>query len=277
MTKSFISTPSKPLATALLLAAGRGERMRPLTDLTPKPLLSVRGQRLIQWAMQGLQRGGVKNLVINTAWLGEQIPQHFGGVLVTAGQGPMHLHYSQEGVDFGAALETAGGIVRALPLLADVFWVAAGDVFVPDFVFAPEAYARFESSPQLAHIWLVPNPAHNLDGDFGLSADGLAPNLPKLESTTAHGGALSNTLTTGPTSQLPRYTFSTIALYKRAFFEATWCNIPAGNPAGVKAPLAAMLRAAMDNDAVSASLYTGAWTDVGTPERLAALNAIPAP
>ncbi len=277
MTKSFISTPSKPLATALLLAAGRGERMRPLTDLTPKPLLSVRGQPLMQWAMQGLQRGGVKNLVINTAWLGEQIPQHFGGVLVTAGQGPMHLHYSPEGVDFGAALETAGGIVRALPLLADVFWVAAGDVFVPDFVFAPEAYARFESSPQLAHIWLVPNPAHNLGGDFGLSADGLALNLPKLESTTAHDGALSNTLTTWPTSQLPRYNFSTIALYKLEFIEATWSNIPAGNPAGVKAPLAAMLRAAMDNDAVSASLYTGAWTDVGTPERLAALNAIPAP
>jgi MurNAc alpha-1-phosphate uridylyltransferase len=72
---------------------------------------------------------------------------------------------------------------------------------------------------------------------------------------------------------LPRYTFSTIALYKRAFFEAAWCNIPAGNPMGVKAPLAAMLRAAMDNGAVSASLYTGAWTDVGTPERLAQLNA----
>ena len=257
MTKSLASTS---LSTALLLAAGRGERMRPLTDATPKPLLPVRGQPLMQWAMQGLQRGGVEHLVINTAWLGEQIPQHFGAVFDTAGLAPMHLHYSQEGVDFGGALETAGGIARALTQLADVFWVAAGDVFAPDFVFAPEAYERFKASPQLAHIWLVPNPEHNLGGDFGLSAEGLALNLPKLTSPAAE-------------AEQQRYTFSTIALYKRAFFEAAWCPIPAGNPAGVKAPLAAMLRAAMDNDMVSASLYTGAWTDVGTPERLAQLNA----
>jgi len=257
MTKSPVS---QMFSTALLLAAGRGERMRPLTDVTPKPLLSVRGQPLMQWAMQGLLRGGVGNLVINTAWLGEQIPQYFGEVFESAGLASMHLHYSQEGVDFGGALETAGGIVRALPQLADVFWVAAGDVFAPDFVFAPEAYAQFAASPQLAHIWLVPNPEHNLGGDFGLSAEGLALNLPKL---TAPGTGAEHL----------RYTFSTIALYKRAFFEAAWCPIPIGNPAGVKAPLAAMLRAAMDNGAVSASLYHGAWTDVGTPERLAQLNA----
>lgn len=259
MTKSLISAPTPALATALLLAAGRGERMRPLTDTTPKPLLPVRGQPLMQWAMQGLQRGGVSNLVINTAWLGEQIPQHFGSTFETAGQAPMHLYYSQEGVDFGGALETAGGIARALPQLADVFWVAAGDVFAPDFVFAPDAYELFKASSQLAHIWLVPNPEHNMGGDFGLSVDGLALNLPKM--TVPATGA-----------EQPRYTFSTIALYKRAFFEAAWCDIPAGNPAGVKAPLAAMLRAAMDTGAVSASLYPGAWTDVGTPERLAQLQ-----
>ena len=214
----------------------------------------------MQWAMQGLQRGGVSDLVINTAWLGEQIPQHFGSTFVGAGQTPMHLHYSQEGVDFGGALETAGGIARALPWLGDAFWVAAGDVFAPDFEFAPEVLAQFQRSPQLAHLWLVPNPEHNLGGDFGLSPEGLALNLPKL-----------NAPATG--TQPLRYTFSTIALYKRAFFEAAWCHIPAGNPAGTKAPLAAMLRAAMDQGAVSASLYTGAWTDVGTPERLAQLNA----
>ena len=157
MTKTADSNATNPLSTALLLAAGRGERMRPLTDATPKPLLTVRGQPLMQWAMQGLQCGGVENLVINTAWLGEQIPKHFGDVFETAGQTPMHLHYSQEGVDFGGALETAGGIARALPQLADVFWVAAGDVFAPDFVFAPEAYERFAASSQLAHIWMVPN------------------------------------------------------------------------------------------------------------------------
>ena len=260
MTKSPVSAVSHPISTALLLAAGRGERMRPLTDATPKPLLPVRGQPLMQWAMQGLQRGGVGSLVINTAWLGEQIPQHFGDVFESTGLAPMHLHYSQEGVDFGGALETAGGIARALPQLADVFWVAAGDVFAPDFVFAPEAYEHFAAGPQLAHIWLVPNPEHNLGGDFGLSAEGLALNLPKLTAPATGAEPL-------------RYTFSTIALYKRAFFEATWCAIPAGNPEGVKAPLAAMLRAAMDNGAVSASLYSGAWTDVGTPERLALLNA----
>jgi MurNAc alpha-1-phosphate uridylyltransferase len=136
-------------------------------------------------------------------------------------------------------------------------------------VFAPEAYERFEASSQLAHIWLVPNPAHNLGGDFGLSAEGLALNLPKL--ALAKDAPVATAFSAD--QEVPRYTFSTIALYKRTFFTAPWCPIPSGNPAGVKAPLAAMLRAAMDNGMVSASLYTGAWTDVGTPERLAQLNA----
>lgn len=261
---------------ALLLAAGRGERMRPLTDTTPKPLLQVQGKPLLQWHLEALSRAGCASALINTAWLGEQIEAHFGSCFdapptttatttATSTATTLHsttapsiaLHYSHEGRDFGGALETAGGIVRALPLLAEVFWVAAGDVFTPDFVFAPDAVARFKASPQLAHIWLVPNPEHNPSGDFGLSAEGLALNLPK----PAPGAA-----------QQPRYTFSTIALYKRAFFEAAWCSIPAGNPAGVQAPLAPMLRAAMDASLVSAALYTGRWTDVGTPQRLAELN-----
>ena len=248
---------------ALLLAAGRGERMRPLTDHTPKPLLPVRGKPLMQWAMEGLQRGGVTDLVINTAWLGEHIPAHFGEMFQTASHAPMCLHYSQEGVDFGGALETAGGIVRALPALAEVFWVAAGDVFAPEFEFCQEARDRFEASDALAHLWLVPNPPHNPAGDFGLSSQGLALNLPKLSSAPERPQT---------THAEPRYTFSTIALYKRAFFEAAWCDIPVGNPRGVKAPLAPMLRAAMDQGLVSATLYEGAWTDVGTPERLAQLN-----
>jgi len=247
-------------ATAFLLAAGRGERMRPLTDAHPKPMLKVRGKPLMQWAMEGLQRGGVQQLLINTDWLGAQIPQHFGDVLDTPGLAPLHLRYSHEGMDFGGALETAGGIVRALPQLDDVFWVAAGDVFAPEFEFSSKAVEHFKASPQLAHLWLVPNPAHNVGGDFGLSAEGLALNLPKLATPAVR--------------EAQRYTFSTIALYKRAFFEAAWCDLAAGNPAGIKAPLAPMLRAAMDNDGVSASLYTGAWTDVGTPQRLAELNAI---
>jgi MurNAc alpha-1-phosphate uridylyltransferase len=262
----------------MLLAAGRGERMRPLTDTTPKPLLPVRGKPLMQWPLEGLARGGVPAVVINTAWLGAQIPAHFGDAFSIPGLPPVGLHYSDEGRDFGGALETAGGIVRALPQLADVFWVAAGDVFAPEFVFSALAYERFKTSPHLAHIWLVPNPAHNPGGDFGLSDAGLALNLPK--SAVMHGPAAPNSpavqaLGHQPAPQAahsPRYTFSTIALYKRAFFEAAWCPIPAGNPEGVKAPLAAMLRAAMDQGLVSASLYEGLWVDVGTPERLAQLN-----
>lgn len=246
----------------MLLAAGRGERMRPLTDHSPKPLLSLRGKPLMQWAMESLQRGGVDDLLINTAWLGEQIPAHFGHAFEGEHGTTMRLHYSPEGQDFGGALETAGGIVRALPHLADVFWVAAGDVFAPEFVFSAQAKAHFEASSDLAHLWLVPNPAHNPGGDFGLSAQGRALNVPKHSESAdgAHGAAPE------------RFTFSTIALYKRAFFEARWCDIPSGNPKGVKAPLAAMLRAAMDQGVVGATLYTGPWTDVGTPERLAQLN-----
>ena len=170
---------------ALLLAAGRGERMRPLTDTTPKPLLQVQGKPLLQWHLEALARAGCASALINTAWLGEQIEARFGSRFdappttataitnpITATAAPVALHYSHEGRDFGGALETAGGIVRALPLLAEVFWVVAGDVF------APEAVARFQASPQLAHIWLVPYPDHNPGGDFGLTAEGLALNLP---------------------------------------------------------------------------------------------------
>jgi len=258
----------------MLLAAGRGERMRPLTDTTPKPLLQVQGRPLLWYPLQALALAGVPAAVINTGWLGDQIEPAFGTVFsptLVSGQGPpsmaatgLHLLYSHEGRGAGEALETAGGIVRALPLLDDVFWVAAGDVFAPDFVFAAKAHDRFKASPQLAHIWLVPNPEHNPKGDFGLSEEGLALNLPKFHPAQC---------STPPASPAPAlFTFSTIALYKRAFFAADWCAIPSGNPEGVKAPLAAMLRAAMDQGLVSASLYEGLWVDVGTPERLAQLN-----
>ncbi len=270
-------TLTKP-AHAMLLAAGRGERMRPLTDTTPKPLLKVQEKPLLWYPLQALAAGGVRHVLINTAWLGEQIPAYFGEQFVAADKSAVRLSYSHEGRDFGGALETAGGIVRALPQLADVFWVAAGDVFAPAFAFSTEAYEHFKASPQLAHIWLVPNPEHNPKGDFGLSATGLALNLPKTavipDPVTPNSPAVQ-VLGSHPAphaAHSPLYTFSTIALYKRAFFEVAWCPIPAGNPEGVKAPLAAMLRAAMDQGLVSASLYEGMWVDVGTPERLAQLN-----
>ena len=254
----------KAPAQAMLLAAGRGERMRPLTDTSPKPLLKVHQKPLLWYPLKSLAAGGVGRVLINTAWLGEQFSVYFGEQFVAPDNKAVSLSYSHEGLDFGGALETAGGIVRALPQLADVFWVAAGDVFAPEFAFSALAYEHFKASPQLTHIWLVPNPEHNPKGDFGLSEEGLALNLPKTHP--AQGS------TPSAFAAPALFTFSTIAIYKRAFFEAAWCPITAGNPNGVKAPLAAMLRAAMDQGLVSASLYEGLWVDVGTPERLAQLN-----
>ena len=278
-----------PAPRALILAAGRGERMRPLTDHTPKPLLPVRGRPLMQWWVDALARGGVREIVVNTAWLGQQIESHFGL------QRPMDrreqlskndlpaIRFSSEGRDFGRALETAGGIVRALPWLApgadDVFWVVAGDIFAPEFVFDPKAVQRFAASGRLAHLWLVPNPPHNPQGDFGLSADGLALNeAPAGGTPPAAGppqGGWAPSGGSGPRAAGQRggmYTFSTVALYRRALFEPPGCDIAPGNPLGVAAPLAPLLRRAIAAGQVSAQLYTGAWTDVGTPERLAALQ-----
>ncbi|MBP8186844.1 MAG: nucleotidyltransferase family protein [Comamonas sp.] len=248
---------------AMLLAAGRGERMRPLTDTTPKPLLPVQGRALLDWHMAALQRDGVRHVVVNTAWLGAQIPAHLNAAWPQHG---MQLQYSHEQDDFGHALETAGGIARALPMLGDAFWLAAGDVFVPDFVFDGAAAQAFAASDDLAHVWLVPNPEHNPLGDFGLaesapgSGTGRAVNLPPADAAR---------------DLRPRFTYSTIALLKAELFAAPWCDIAPGNPHGQAAPLAPLLRQAMDAGRCGATLYTGRWTDVGTPQRLAQLNAAP--
>lgn len=252
--KDWTGTSPGTLASAMILAAGRGERMRPLTDAMPKPMLQVHQKPLIQWHMEALAKAGHHDQLINTAWLGSQIETHFGLNPDLPEVGRIRLRYSHEGQDFGYALETAGGIVRALPLLAPVFWVLAGDIYAPDFDFAAQEALDFEASDKLAHIWLVPNPPHNPTGDFGLSAEGLALNLPK------------------PAKLL---TFSTFALYKKEFFSNAITGMPEGNPQGTAAPLAPLLRAAMDRGQVSASLYTGQWTDVGTPERLRDLNQTP--
>ena len=238
-----------PPIKAMILAAGRGERMRPLTDDCPKPLLQVRGKALIDWHVDALARCGVTGLVVNTAWRGEQISSHLDLLRRQDGREQLSFSYSHEGDDFGYALETAGGIARALPLLGDAFWLLAADVYVPGFAFAPEAVSRFLAGGQLAHLWLVPNPAHNPHGDFGLGADGLALNLAAGDDA-------------------PRYTYSTIGLYRRELFDA----LPFGNSPGLAVALAPLLRAAMDRRQVSAELYAGAWTDVGTPARLAELN-----
>lgn len=223
---------------ALILAAGRGDRMRPLTDQTPKPLLGVQGKALIVWHLESLARAGVTDVVINTAWLEAQFPAALGDGSAFG----LHIRYSHEGARFGGALETAGGIATALPLLRDApFWLVAGDVFMPGFDF-PAAHAqRFAASSALAHIYLVPNPPHNPKGDFGIGESGLA---------------LSRAA--------EQFTYSTLGLYRPALLRNT--------PAGKKAALAPLLRQAMDNGQVTAALYSGPWTDVGTPERLAELN-----
>lgn len=259
-------------APAMLLAAGRGERMRPLTDACPKPLLEVHGQALLQWHLQALARAGVARVVVNTAWLGEQISQRFGRVFVLQPNQDkrqqrsktmsLQIDYSHEGRDFGGALETAGGICRALPQLCpqpeapagDLFWLVAGDVFTPGFEFSAAALARFAAGLALAHLWLVPNPAHNPRGDFGLdAATGLALNLKAADPR-------------------PRWTYSTMGLYRAALFAPPWCDIAPGNPQGIKTALAPLLRAAMDHGRVTAELYQGPWADVGTAQRLAELN-----
>ncbi|MBA4327523.1 MAG: mannose-1-phosphate guanylyltransferase [Polaromonas sp.] len=223
---------------ALILAAGRGDRMRPLTDTTPKPLLPVQGKPLIAWHLEKLAAAGVTEVVINTAWLEQQFPAALGDGSAFG----LHIRYSHEGAQFGAALETAGGIATALPLLRDApFWLVAGDVFMPEFGFPAADAQQFAASGALAHIYLVPNPPHNPGGDFGIGPD---------------GRALSRAA--------QQFTYSTLGLYQPALFRDT--------PAGQKAALAPLLRQAMQDGQVTAALYSGPWTDVGTPERLAELN-----
>ncbi|RYY99247.1 MAG: nucleotidyltransferase family protein [Comamonadaceae bacterium] len=223
-------------AQAMILAAGRGERMRPLTDTCPKPLLEVRGKPLIGWHLDALRAAGFTEAVINTAWLGDQIESRYG-----AASDGVRIRYSHE----GTALETAGGILRALPLLDDGFCLMAGDVYMPGFSFSREALARFRAGGMLAHLFLVPNPEHNPKGDFGLADDGRALNQADV-----------------------RHTYSTCGMFRHALFD----GLAPGNPDGLKLSLAPLLRQAMDRGLVTAELYTGAWTDVGTPARLAALN-----
>jgi MurNAc alpha-1-phosphate uridylyltransferase len=234
-------------AQAMVLAAGRGERMRPLTDLCPKPLLEVRGKPLLQYHLEALGRAGLRDIVVNTGWLGDMIETRIGArpAWGTPHDEKLRMHYSHEGMDAGGPYETAGGVARALPMLADAFWLAGGDVYVPQFAFSFGRLREFAGTGKLAHIYLVPNPAHNPKGDFGIGPGGLA-------------------LSRGD----PSYTYSTIGLFRRAFFD----SIPAGNPQCRKVPLAPLLRAAMDRGEVTAEVYAGPWTDVGTPERLAQLN-----
>ncbi len=233
---------------ALILAAGRGERMRPLTDITPKPLLAVQGKPLIVWHLEALARDGVREVVINTAHLEEQFPAALGD----GSRWGLRIRYSMEGREHGGALETAGGMAQALPLLGEAFWVLAGDVYVPGFRFETSAAQAFVDSTDWGQMWLVPNPPHVPQGDFALTTDGRVQRKDQAAAGT------------------PAYTYSTIGLYRPAMVE--------GIEPGEKAALRPCLERAIDSNRLSGQLYTGPWVDVGTPERLAQLNeALPAP
>ena len=213
---------------AMILAAGRGDRLRPLTDEIPKPLLKVAGISLIEYHLQNLAGAGYKEVIINTAWLAEKIHQQLGN----GERYGVTIIYSDE----GKALETAGGVINALPLLGnEPFLVVNGDIWCDfDFSSLPELKPEMQS-----HLILVNNPEHNPDGDFSL-----------------HNGLIKNT---GESM----YTFSGIGLYRAEFF--------AGQPSG-PLPLAPIIRNKCHHDLVSGELYDGLWTDVGTLERLQELN-----
>lgn len=269
------ATPT--LAQAMILAAGRGERMRPLTDDTPKPLLQVQGQPLLEWHLQALAQAGLSDVLINTGWLGERIAAQLGNRYPQAADSAsaaqcLQLHYSREDLDFGTGIETAGGISRALPLLSEAFWLVAGDVFTPEFVFDEPLRQHFAQSEALAHLWLVPNPSHNPQGDFILEAGLALPVAAKMPADAAASHLARRHDHEHGSGHATSYTYSTIALLKHSLFAAPWCALPPGNPAGVPAPLGPLLFKAASQGKVSASVYTGPWTDVGTPERLAQLN-----
>lgn len=248
---------------ALILAAGRGERLRPHTDHTPKPLLPVRGKPLIEWQLAALARDGVPLAVINTAWLEEQ----FAPALGDGARFGLELRYSMEGRAFGAALETAGGLRSAWTLLGQppACWVLAGDAWLPDFVFDAAAAQRFVASDDEIHLWFIPNPAHHPQGDFLLDAEGRV-HLDNRATTQARDAShpAPGTPPSAAAGVASCYTYSTVGLFK---FDCV-----AHLRTGQRAALRPVLEAAITRGRVGGSLYRGDWADVGTEQRWRALN-----
>jgi MurNAc alpha-1-phosphate uridylyltransferase len=213
----------------MLLAAGRGERMRPITDSLPKPLVSVGGRALIAWHLAALARAGIRDIVINTSWLAERLHAALGD----GGDFGVDITWSDEGP---VALETGGGILRALPLLGpEPFLVISADIWT-DIDFG-----RVRIEPEaLAHLVLIGNPPHHLRGDFGL--DGAQVIEREHE----------------------RFTYANVGVYRPQFFAG--CT-------DERFPLVQPLRRAIASGRVCGELHRGAWCDVGTPERLAGLEA----
>jgi N-acetyl-alpha-D-muramate 1-phosphate uridylyltransferase len=226
---------------ALIFAAGLGERMRPLTDHTPKPLLSVGGKPLIVWHLEKLAAAGVHYVVINTSHLAAQFPDTLGD----GSRWGLRIRYAYEG---DTPLETGGGMLNALPLLGSAPFIAInGDIWGDADLSALPA-----EPPGLAHLLLVDNPPHHPQGDFALDAQGVVHD-----------------------ENSDRLTFSGIGVYRQELLR-NWREV-IGNVAGTQAQpprfrLVPLLRAAMANGRVSGSHHRGRWTDVGTPQRLAQLE-----
>ncbi|TAK92466.1 MAG: nucleotidyltransferase family protein [Burkholderiaceae bacterium] len=218
----------------MILAAGRGERMRPLTDACPKPLLPVAGKPLIAWHLERLAAAGLRDIVINHAHLGHMIEEALGD----GAQYGVRIAYSDE----GTALETAGGIANALPLLGDEpFLVVNGDIFCDfDFTQMPRIAEHLRAQNALAWLLLIPNPPHHPDGDFYLQHHAVTPDAGE------------------------RLTFSGIGLYQPELF--------AEIPRGQRAKLAPLLHDAIAAERVLGQRHDGLWVDVGTPERLTELE-----
>ena len=224
----------------MILAAGRGERLRPLTDVCPKPLLKVAGKPLIVWHLERLARAGYSKVVVNHAHLGQMLIDALGD---GSGCG-LRIIWSAEPA---GALETAGGIAHALPLLGDQsFLVVNGDIYCDwDVTAAAGIAAQMHSRGDLAHLIMVPNPSEHRAGDFCLAGGRLFADTPPLEAE--------------------RLTFSGIGIYEPALFSAL--------KAGERAGMAPLLVAAMAAGRVGGERYAGRWHDVGTAERLASLDA----
>ncbi|WP_454831977.1 N-acetylmuramate alpha-1-phosphate uridylyltransferase MurU [Pseudoxanthomonas wuyuanensis] len=226
---------------ALIFAAGLGERMRPLTERTPKPLLQAGGKPLIVWHLEKLAALGISDAVINTSWLAEQFPQALGD----GSRWGLRLHYSYEGP---VPLETGGGMLHALPLLGDApFLLVNGDIWT-DYDFG-----RLPREPMGdAHLVLVTNPPQHPNGDFSLGNDGIL--LPDGET---------------------KLTFTGIGVYRPGLLR-DWRNVVGDTPGSGQTPpsfkLAPLLRHGMSRQRITGEFHPGRWTDVGTPERLAQLN-----
>jgi MurNAc alpha-1-phosphate uridylyltransferase len=233
---------------AMILAAGRGERMRPLTDTCPKPLLKVRGRPLIVWHILNLVKAGITEIVINHAHLGHMIEETLG----TGEKFGAKIVYSKEEV----ALETAGGIAKALPLLCEKgdepFVVVSADIYIPHFNFK-ECFGSLEDEDMwgkplpadqrdLAWLYMVKNPDYHLQGDFAMSLMGLS-----------NEGA-------------EKFTFANIGVYRPEIFK----DIPVGE----HAKLGPLLRKIADQGQLGGELYRGQWYNVGTPEQLQELNPV---